>query len=136
MTKPFSFGRKEKLKSRKAIKELFAIGSSLSIFPLRVSYRFSPAVSNEPSNIQVGVTVSSRHFKRAVDRNRIKRLLRECYRLQKKELLLVMEQRGLRGLLFFIYVDKKMPDYNELYLTVGKSLQVLLKHLPANEKRN
>jgi ribonuclease P protein component len=81
--KRFGFGRKEKLKSRKQIGELFLNGKNFSVFPLRVTYLFLP--SGEP-NVQVGAAAGKRYFKRAVDRNRIKRLIRESYRLQKNDL--------------------------------------------------
>ena len=78
--KRFGFGRKEKLKSRKQIDELFLQGKSFSVYPLRVTYRF---ISSDTPGVQVGVTAGKKYFKRAVDRNRMKRLMREAYRLQK-----------------------------------------------------
>ena len=71
MAKPNGFGKTEKLKSRKQIDDLFARGKSFAIPPIRVSFQFLPA--QEKPVFQAGVTASKRNFKKAVDRNRIKR---------------------------------------------------------------
>lgn len=77
---PFSFSREERLKSQKAIDELFSgTNPSYTSFPLKVILR---KVEDSPTT-QILVSVSKRHFKRAVMRNRIKRQIRECYRLEK-----------------------------------------------------
>ncbi len=82
--------------------------------------------------LQVGVTVSSRNFKRAVDRNRVKRLLRETIRLQKPVLQqqLKEQEKGLQ--LFFIYQSNELPQYHELFDKMGKALLRIQKLL--NEK--
>ncbi|MBL0182209.1 MAG: ribonuclease P protein component [Chitinophagaceae bacterium] len=76
----YRFGKTEKLKSRKTIEQLFAEGKSFSNFPFRVIWKFTQTAD---AALQAGFTVSSKNFKNAVDRNRIKRLMREAYRLQK-----------------------------------------------------
>ena len=73
--------KNEKLKSQKAIEQLFAEGKSVSAYPLRMVY-----LDNQ-SQLKVGVSVSKRNFKLAVHRNRVKRLLREGYRLNKNLLI-------------------------------------------------
>ena len=76
-----SYSNKEKLKSKKLIEKMFVEGRSVSAFPLRLVYletNFTDGVA-----IKTGVSVSKRHFKSAVDRNSIKRLMREAYRLNK-----------------------------------------------------
>ena len=78
-----SFSNKEKLKSKKLIEHLFLEGNSVSAFPLRLVY--SKASFDDSVKIKTGVSVSKRNFKSAVERNRIKRLLREAYRLHKSE---------------------------------------------------
>src|SRR5689334_5548279 len=99
MPKRFGFPKAERLKSRKQIEALFAGGKSVSVFPVRAVYELLPA---EEPGLKVGVSASKRYFKKAVDRNRIKRLLRETYRLQKEELVLQVKEAGLSGAVFFL----------------------------------
>ena len=77
----FTYSKKEKLKSKKVIEQLFSEGKSVTVFPLRLVY-LEYAFDDE-IQFKTGVSVSKRSFKNAVDRNRIKRLLREAYRLNK-----------------------------------------------------
>ena len=135
MAKEAGFGRAEKLKSRKVVEELFARGKSLSLFPIRISYKFLPLPADGQVVLQVGVSASKRNFKRAVDRNRIKRLLREAYRLQKQELIGALKEQGKIGYVFFIYTDKQMPQYPIVFETMYKCLEVL-KRKALNEDRS
>jgi ribonuclease P protein component len=102
----FTYNKHEKLKSEKLIKQLFDEGETISVFPLRLLY----FKVNHHSNylIQAGVTVSKRNFKKAVDRNRIKRLMREAYRLNKPFLY---ENIQSKYVFMFIYLDKKEVKY-------------------------
>lgn len=91
---PKTFGKKEKLVSKKTIDALFSGGNSrsMSAYPLRVVFmRKERCETEEPA--QVMVSVSKRHFKRAVKRNRVKRQIREAYRLNKHLLYEALEQR-------------------------------------------
>ena len=124
MAKQFGFGRKERLKSRKQIDLLFKDGKSFTINPLKTIYRFIPA---DEGIIQVGVSVSKRNFKKAVDRNRIKRLMREAYRLQKVEINSGSTQQKTRGHIFFIYVGKSMVPFQIIKEAMKKSLDKLVK---------
>ncbi|OSY87032.1 ribonuclease P [Tenacibaculum holothuriorum] len=77
----FTLGKDERLKSRKLIGRLYEEGKTLKVFPLRMVYLQTEHTSKFPT--QVGVSVPKRNFKKAVDRNRIKRLMRETYRKEK-----------------------------------------------------
>ena len=113
----FTFRKGEKLKSEKNIQELFAKGSSFYLFPFKVL----TLPSGDPIKFhQVLISVSKRHFKRAVDRNLIKRRIREAYRLQKQSLAAV-EQPLLIG---FIYTHKEILQAEEI---AKKTLQALQK---------
>jgi ribonuclease P protein component len=122
----FRFTKAERLKSRKQIDKLFADGKAFSVFPVRTIYQFTPA---EQGSLQVGVTASKRYFKRAVDRNRLKRLMREAYRLQKEELFFQVKEVKKSGSVFFIYTDKTIADFETVKGAMAKCLQRLSKIL-------
>jgi ribonuclease P protein component len=84
----------------------------------------------EEGVLQFGAGVSKRHFKRAVDRNRIKRLTREAYRTQKLPLqgLLKESEKGYLKL-FILYTGKELPDYQLIREKVGGVLERLEKEL-------
>ncbi len=110
--------KKEKLKSSKAIEKLFLEGKSIVKFPLKVLFLHS--ASSEVN--QVAFAVPKRNFKKAVTRNRIKRQLREAYRLNKECLA---DNNGKKFALLFLYIGKEKP----LYLQLEKSIQHLLKSI-------
>ena len=125
MTGSFTFLKTERLKSRKQIDILFAGGKAFSVFPVRVIYQFSlPA---DKAGLQIGVTASKRYFKKAVDRNRVKRLLREAYRLQKEELVAQVKAVHKTGYLFFVYTDRSIADFETIKVAMNKCLQRLSK---------
>lgn len=123
----FTYGRKDKLKSRKLTEELFAKGRSVSVFPIKVFYTWQPA--GGPALLQAGVGVSARNFRKAVERNRIKRLLREAYRLQKAELSSTCTDKQKGMALFFLYVGKEMPDQALITDKMRKALSKLAEQI-------
>jgi ribonuclease P protein component len=112
------FPKKEKLKSEILIRRLFEEGKSITSYPLKLIYL--PVNSSAEVKIQCGVAVSSRNFKSAVKRNRIKRLLRESYRLNKEKKFNNIE--GSFAFLF-LYLGKEMPRYED----VERRMKVILK---------
>lgn len=130
----YTLGKQERLKSRKAIEHLFKQGKSFSVFPFRVLYILKQATilqdavsDNGNPRLQAGFTVSSRNFKKAVDRNRVKRLMREAYRLQKNDLQqsTVLDHNNLT--LFFIYVGKEIPEYIQVFEKTDIVLKRIIK---------
>lgn len=104
-----SFQKIEKLKSKKLIEQLFAEGKSVSAHPLRLI--FIESIFIEDVNLKVGVSVSKRNFKKAVDRNRIKRLLREVYRLQKP---IYFNNITTQYAFMILYIGNKKPIYKHI----------------------
>ncbi len=99
----FTLSTKEKLKSRKLIQVLFAEGKSVKSFPIRMIYHPIDHYCEE-SPLQVGFVVPKRGFKLAVDRNHLKRLMREGYRLNKPYFTDKIEQRYI---VMFVYMGNK-----------------------------
>jgi ribonuclease P protein component len=122
MVKRFGLSKTERLKSRKQIDSLFAGGKGFSVFPIRVTYLFAKEAE---SGVKMGVTVSKRNFKKATDRNRVKRLLREAYRLQKEELQTVVQAKEKSAAVFFIYTGKTIAPFQEIKVVMAKCLKKL-----------
>ena len=120
----YRFGKEEKLKSRKLIEQLFREGSSFSNFPFKAIWKMN---DNATAELQVGFTASSKQFKKAVDRNRIKRLMREAWRLQKGDLQLSLKNANKNLAVFIIYVGNEIPDYPFIFEKTGKLIKRLGK---------
>jgi ribonuclease P protein component len=128
--KTFGLSKKDRLKSRKQIDLLFAQGKSFAVFPLRITFK---AVASSSPGVQAGFSVSKRYFKKAVDRNRVKRLLREAYRLQKLELKEKTDHTGLSVDVFFLYTDANIQSYQAISSCMQTALQKLISKLKSNE---
>jgi ribonuclease P protein component len=140
ITQRFTWTKGERLKSRKLIERVFREGRHFSLFPFRVSYLIIPhlpaaALPADPGvmtrapfpPVQAGFGASSRNFKKAVDRNRIKRLTREAYRLQRQALLNHLTGQNRSLAVFFIYTGKELPDYGTVTEKIGVALQKLIR---------
>jgi ribonuclease P protein component len=125
VAKQFTLGKKERLKSRKQIEQLFSKGKSFPLTPFRIYYMVRPLITNSSSSLQFGAGVSGKNFKRAVDRNRIKRLIREAYRLQKTQLQEATMEKKLQLNIFFIYTSRELPVFN----IVKEKVSVILNKL-------
>ncbi|CAA9194555.1 ribonuclease P protein component [Flavobacterium bizetiae] len=117
----FTYPKNERLKSKTTIGLLFSEGKSVSKYPLRLVYRQAEVDAAE--KIKIGVSVSKKYFKKAVDRNYFKRVLRETYRLN-KHLLLDNIQEPYS--LMFFYQTKDKLSYEEINT---KTIQLFEKFL-------
>nr|WP_315152822.1 ribonuclease P protein component [uncultured Flavobacterium sp.] len=105
----FNYPKEEKLKSKITIGLLFTEGKSVSKYPLRLVY--CPQKKEENQRIKIGVSVSKKYFKKAVDRNYFKRVLRETYRLNKHLLIPHLEEPYA---FMFFYQTKERLSYDEI----------------------
>ncbi|WP_207427362.1 ribonuclease P protein component [Pedobacter sp. SYSU D00535] len=120
----YTFKKEERLCSKKLLERLFHNGSSFLLYPFRIVYL--PEVLPESLNSQVVIGVSKRKFKRAVDRNLIKRRIREAYRLNKEEALYAFLRDNQLQLVFSInYVGKEIGSFK----FIEKKLMAALKQL-------
>ncbi|UXX79764.1 ribonuclease P protein component [Reichenbachiella carrageenanivorans] len=103
-----SFPKSERLSSKKIIDALFAKGASFYFYPFSVRFLLA---DEQASCHQLMISVSKRNFKRAVDRNRIKRLMRESYRLHKYLLSDVLPE-GKFLVIAYIYTAKEIHPYS------------------------
>ncbi len=110
-TAAFSYPKQEKLKKKKIIDVLFTEGKTVTKYPLRLVY---VKVNEAEVPLQMGVSVSKRYFKRAVDRNYFKRLLRETYRLNKSILMKHIENGSEKYACMFFYQTKERLTFSEI----------------------
>ena len=104
--KRFTFSKKEKLKSKKLIDKLFSEGHTLTAYPLRLVY--IPENFDDEVSLKATVSVSKKLHKKAVTRNRIKRLMREAYRIQKPN---YFNKSETQYALMILYLSKDVPTY-------------------------
>lgn len=127
----FTYPKNEKLKSKITIGLLFTEGKSVAKYPLRLVYKAgsfgNPEVSGE--KIKMGVSVSKKNFKKAVDRNYFKRVLRETYRLNKHLLIDNLDQPYS---FMFFYQTKDRLTYEEINT---KTIQLFEKFIAQNIKK-
>ncbi len=118
----YTFGKKEKLCSKLVIDELFKIGKSFKVYPLRVIYQ--PLESND-STAKLLISVPKKRFGKAVSRNKIKRLIREAYRLNRSELIEKWQSDGKYFALAFVYIGNDIPNYHDLTASIKQILEKL-----------
>ena len=119
----YSFPKNEKLKSRTLINMLFEKGNSEYSFPVKVFWLASQKDSS--AEVQAGFSVPKKKFKRAVDRNLLKRRMREAYRLNKAELIDLAKKKDLKLSLFFIFSANSILDYHQIEKSIVNQLKVI-----------
>ncbi|MFV0249275.1 MAG: ribonuclease P protein component [Tenacibaculum sp.] len=124
----FTLGKNERLKSKKLIGKLYAEGSYIKVFPLKLNYLQIEHNSNYLA--RVGVSVSRRNFKRAVDRNKIKRLIRETYR---KEKHFVYSEISQPYVFMISYIAKYKFKYADIEFRMKKLLALFVCKIKQND---
>lgn len=121
MPQSFKFHRTERLKNFKLLNELFKTGRSFSAYPLRVVYIPISKAGVFPA--EFALTVPKRKFNKAAHRNRIRRKVREAYRLNKHNLYEILSEKEERIALMVMYVAKEDLPYKE----IEKAMRKLIK---------
>ena len=131
LSKNFTYQKKDKLKSRKQMQFLFSKGTAITIHPIRLLYTIEKEEAGIFSNglLQAGVGAPSRQFRKAVQRNKVKRLLREGYRLEKPTFTNSISITNTRLNLFFLYVDAHVQTQQQIQATIKLLLQKLADKL-------
>lgn len=126
----YTLNATERLKLRKQIETLFQSGKASSIVPLRVLFLLVPKSEGEQSPIRIGFSIPKKRIRKAVARNRMRRLLKEAWRLQKLKIYpLVPEHLQLH--VFFIYTGKEKFNFEQAFEVVGKVISELEKKIKA-----
>ena len=120
-----SFAKGERLCSQRQIELLFQHGERMMAFPFSIHFLINPSKDNEPSPAQVLISTSKRRFHHAVDRNRIKRLTRECYRTRKYRLYEQLNLSGLTMTFSLQYISNEIMDF----ATLGRKMDKVIASL-------
>lgn len=131
----FTFKKEERLCSRQLIDRLYAEGHRLMAFPYSVQWM--TLESGEPLShpaTQVMIVAPKRKFHHAVDRNRVRRLTRECYRLRKHTLYDFLQQHGLTLVFSMVYIHNEIMSYDQLGHKMDKLLAALQKDILAHQQ--
>lgn len=109
----FKFPKAERLTNKKKFERLFEEGASLKGFPLKLIYITEPRNEEAPS-IQVAFTVPKRSFKKAVDRNHIRRKMKEIYRLNRHPIIQLLNEHKQSMFAILIYTNREKMDYKSI----------------------
>jgi len=112
------------------IQQLFKEGRSFAFFPLRLIYM---KTENQDLPLIAGFTVSTRYFKHAVDRNRVKRLMREAFRLQKANLINQLNKSNKQLCVFFIYTSADLPKFKDVFEKMRTVLERIENSISENK---
>jgi ribonuclease P protein component len=121
----FTLGKSERIKSRKLIEKMFVEGDVVKQYPFRAVY----IKTAEKTGVQMAVSVPKKRLKKAVDRNKVKRLIRESFRLQRDAVL--GEVKGSYALMI-IYLANEIPDMELVHQKIKKLLVRFVNDIESN----
>jgi ribonuclease P protein component len=124
-SKRYTLGKDERLSRKRSIDLLFEKGQSFIAFPLRVIYL--PPEDDTPTPVSILINVSKKRFKHAVERNLLKRRVREAYRLHKYDLIDPLKEENRSMMVAFLYVDKEIHPFPSIEKAMTKALRILRK---------
>lgn len=119
----YTLSKEERLSWKRYIDLLFAEGQSFVAFPLRVIYLMIE--EETPAPVSILVSVPKKKFKRAVKRNRIKRQVREAYRIHKYDLIDPLVEKNKHILIAFLYLDKEIHPFATMEKAMLKAIRLL-----------
>ena len=136
----YGLTKSERLTSQLVIDKLFAGGNaSMAAFPLRIVFmqveKSEKNGSDEPP-VSILVSVPKKRFRHAVDRNRMKRLVREAYRLNKHILWDALEGKDVRLVLAFVCITDTLPTFYTVNKSMRKALARIAEKVEVNENLN
>ena len=128
-----SFRKEEKLCSQKLMGDLFLSGQSFLCYPLRIVWKkYDELPSDSPA--QAGFSVPKRSFRHAVDRNQLKRRMRESYRLHKARMYEILQKSDTRLALMMIYIAKEELPYSKIEPAIVKAMSKIMVQLTDSSK--
>lgn len=130
--KPFGFPKNERLTSKKSIDFIFESGSNVFAYPIKAIYSIE-TLQPEDIPVQAMFVVPKKKFKRAVDRNAIRRRIREAYRLQKHLLSDWCLQNGKVLRIAFLYISSEQLSYSQIFDATQRVISQLTN---LNQKQN
>lgn len=126
-----TFPLKEHLKSKSTVEKLYADGASVTAYPLRAVFIEIPATQQEPT-AAILISVAKKRFRHAVDRNLVKRRIREAYRLNKHGFVASLEEQGKKMAVAILYIDTK---HNSTEFLKKKMVKLLASIIEKNNKQ-
>lgn len=129
------FRKEERLKSRKVIQALFnRQGESFAQYPLRLVW-MPMAERRSAYPVQFGLSVPKRRFKKAVDRNKIKRKIREAYRLQKHKIHTALDKEEEQYAFMVLYTGQEMETYQEIEAAMKQLIRRFIKKVKQRNRQ-
>ena len=123
--KKLTFPKNERISWKRHLDLLFTEGNSFVAYPLRIIY-LPLKKGDSGSAVSVVTSVSKKKFKHAVDRNKIKRRIRESYRLRKHELIDHISQKESSLLIAFLYLSKEKASFETIDKAINKTIHSLI----------
>ena len=130
MSTKYSLGKEERLKNGLAIQDVLKNGSAVSEFPLKIYWSISWD-HRQKFPVRVAIAVPKRRFKRAVDRNLMKRRIRESYRQNKHLIYDPLMKKDLKIVMIILFLSDEFIPFNNLYARTRELLRKLANNLPS-----